>query len=768
LLDKPEELETGPYIGPRPFERNDRNLFFARDRETIQIVSLILSNPLTLVYSQSGVGKTSLFNAKILHELEEQYKFETFPSARVRSLLTPDKIPEEVYNVYMLNALQSLEPDISLETLKNYTLSSFLKEYSAKTTVVKYNKSAIPRVIVFDQLEELFNLYPENWNDQQRDFFQQIAEALNEDPMLRIVMVIREEYLAHLSAFAYLLPGRLRARFRLERLDKQAALLAVTEPLKQTGCSFAPGVAEKLVNDLLTMRVENIFGKIVNVKGEYVEPVHLQVVCQRLWMKIIASGITEITQEYLKGSADINKALTELYLDAISDAAKQTGVKEDAIRRWFGEKLITSSGTRGIVHREAKSTGGIPNGVVDVLQGRYLIRQEWHSGSRWYELTHDRLIEPILESNKEWKQSRQKKKNRYVIITMGLTTAAIVVAVIVVSAYYYSTYTPPPTLIIDQRTVPVGIGPNSVAINPNTNLLYVTHRLLNITSVINGTTNSVVADIAVGKGPISIAINPNTNLIYVANYNSHTVSVIDGTTNSVVADIAVGRRPWFIAINPNTNLIYVSNLRSNTLSIIDGTTNSVVTNIPVGTEPSSIAINPNTNLIYVANFRSQTVSVIDGTTNSVVADIAIGGNLRGEPPIRFIAINPNTNLIYASNRTSHTLSVINGTTNSVVADIAVKGQPEYIAINPNTNLVYVTQYWADSVSIIDGTTNSVVTNIPVGIAPNNVAINPNTSTIYVTNVRSNTISVIDLIRTQTNQCFLIECLLETAFPNSSE
>ena len=60
--------------------------------------------------------------------------------------------------------------------------------------------------------------------------------------------------------------------------------------------------------------------------------------------------------------------------------------------------------------REEKTTGGLPNKVVDILQQKYLIRQEWRSGSRWYELTHDRLIEPIRESNREWKQKKKFKK----------------------------------------------------------------------------------------------------------------------------------------------------------------------------------------------------------------------------------------------------------------------------------------------------------------------------------------------------------------------
>jgi YVTN family beta-propeller protein len=535
LLNRPEELEFSPYVGPRSFERQDRDLFFGRDYETMEIISDILSNPITLIYSQSGVGKTSLINTKIIYELEKQYKFLTFPSARVRSSLPPDKIPRDINNIYMFNALQSLKPDADLEALKKETLCSFLKQNVSKSD--KEDKTS-PRVIVFDQLEELFGLYPENWYDQQQDFFRQIAEALNEDNLLRMVLVIREEYLAQLSSFAHLIPGRLRTRFRLERLRKESALEAVIEPLRHTGrVIFAPGIAEKLVDDLLTMRVENIFGKIVDMKGEYVEPVYLQVVCQRLWMKVISSRITEITQEHLKGLADVNQALTGFYLDTISYASKQTHIKQDTIRNWFDQKLITSSGTRGIVHREDKSTGGLPNNVVDILQQRYLIRQEWRSGSRWYELTHDRLIGPIREYNKEWKQ---KKKVKKIIIS----TALIVSVFIGIMVFASLIFAPTPqqtlivdrqTLIVDQRIVPVGRGPIAVAVNPSTNKIYVANYDQNTISVINGTTNNIIAAISVGDSPNDVAVNPSTNKIYVVNQMDNTMSVITSVRNETTS-----------------------------------------------------------------------------------------------------------------------------------------------------------------------------------------------------------------------------------------
>ena len=80
--------------------------------------------------------------------------------------------------------------------------------------------------------------------------------------------------------------------------------------------------------------------------------------------------------------------------------------------------------------------------------------------------------------------------------------------------------------------------------------------------------------IQVGKTPVGIAVDPNTNRIYVSNSNNNTVSVIDGATNRVIGDpIPVGEGPRGIAVDPNTHLVYVTNPGSNTVSVIDGATN---------------------------------------------------------------------------------------------------------------------------------------------------------------------------------------------------
>src|SRR5215471_6625672 len=88
----------------------------------------------------------------------------------------------------------------------------------------------------------------------------------------------------------------------------------------------------------------------------------------------------------------------------------------------------------------------------------------------------------------------------------------------------------------------------------------------------------VTATVSVGSQPGSIAVNPQTNRVYVANVGSHTVSVIDGTRNPVVATIDFSDVPssdlQAIAVNALTNRLYVGDASSGAVYVVDGTTNA--------------------------------------------------------------------------------------------------------------------------------------------------------------------------------------------------
>jgi Novel STAND NTPase 1 len=466
-----EHPDQNPYPGPQPFERTDRTLFFGRDREKRELVSLVLAHPVVLLYARSGAGKTSLLNAGVVPDLEGEEGFEVLPSLRIRPA-ADDPPPPEVANAYVYAVLTNLVRDLGadLDDLRPRLASMSFTDFLAEREQARNTENFFaPRVLVFDQFEELFTVYPEFWA-QREAFVRQLVgmfEHENEEVLgpLRIVLALREDHLAELAPYARLMPDGFRIRRRLELLDRTAALEAVTEPMRNTGRSFAPRVAETLVDDLLKQRIEKRprpdaaaarvwrrrppSGTVAEIiPGEFVEPVLLQVVCRSLWNRLPA-GVTEITAEHLREGGSVDQALRQLYDDAVQTALKvvRAGavsrsdtsrgtitavlrairVSEGQLRARVEAEFITPLGTRDTRWQGPSATAGIPNIAVEALERERLLRAESARGGRYVELTHDSLIEPIRISNRRYRETRRR-------ITVGVAAVAVAGAAVVVAS----------------------------------------------------------------------------------------------------------------------------------------------------------------------------------------------------------------------------------------------------------------------------------------------------------------------------------------------
>ena len=229
-------------------------------------------------------------------------------------------------------------------------------------------------------------------------FLEQLAEASESLPDLRVLLVLRDDFLSRLLSFADVFRNGLRDRYFLEPLRRRAAEQAITDPVRDTGRSFEPAAVDDLVRRLMTSRVDVGDSRIVQVEGEFVEPVLLQVVCQALWTALPAE-VSTITWAHVRELADVDISLARFYSDAVREAAELGLVSERRIREWVQEKLLTQSGgTRGTVYMGANTTEGLPNEVVSRLEGK-LLRAEFRAGARWLEITHDSLLGPIEQSN---------------------------------------------------------------------------------------------------------------------------------------------------------------------------------------------------------------------------------------------------------------------------------------------------------------------------------------------------------------------------------
>jgi hypothetical protein len=225
------------------------------------------------------------------------------------------------------------------------------------------------------------------------------------------LIAVREEYIAQLERYAGPLPDLLRATFHLERLRAPAALVAVTEPLARRGVAFAPGAAETLVHDLREMRIDVGRGAPLRIEGEFVEPVQLQVVCRTLWLRL-GSSVTQITTSDLAALGNVDDSLGQYYDDAIAAAAAAASVGDYELRVAFEQAMVTSAGTRATVFAGDGERAPVPRPALEELARHHIIRAEWRAGARWFELTHDRLIEPIRHSNQSVFERHRSRRLR--------------------------------------------------------------------------------------------------------------------------------------------------------------------------------------------------------------------------------------------------------------------------------------------------------------------------------------------------------------------
>ena len=398
-----------PYVGPLTFSKAQAHLFFGRDREAEELLSLVIAKRLTVFYAQSGAGKSSLINTCLIPDLEAA-DFTVLPVARVNAM-PPADAPAPA-NVFAYSVMLSLVDqrqaatdflDVPLSTFMTRLTTDDGETYHYDLTFADDDEAyeSGRYVLIIDQFEELFTTHLLHW-EQRADFFRQVTEMMVAEPNLWLVLVMREDYIAYLEPHANLVQDRFRARFYMQRLAYKAALAAVKTPCAEaaTPRPYASGVAEVLVNELRQIRLP---GQDETVAGQFVEPVQLQVVCHQLWETLKATPGDTITHEDLQAAGDIDVSLGQFYEQALADVIQDTEVSEVAVRRWFDNVLITEAKTRSTVYQGETQTGELDNAVVQALEKRHLLRAENRAGGRWVELVHDRFVQPIRDTNQAWR-----------------------------------------------------------------------------------------------------------------------------------------------------------------------------------------------------------------------------------------------------------------------------------------------------------------------------------------------------------------------------
>jgi tetratricopeptide (TPR) repeat protein len=373
-----------PYPGTRPFRQGDHVRFFGRAPYAANLAELWQSNRLTIVSGPAASGKTSLLQAGA-YPLMSGVRADVLPVGRISygSTFPTAALPE--HNPYTLALLRSwsLQGEAVIRLVGLSVLDFVLRRAERHGGVI---------LAAVDQAEELLaDCGPRLIHG--RRFLGELAEALREEPRLHLLLVVRDEAL---SLFTDTLGNG--ARQRVEPLSPHSALEAVTGPIAYVGRSFADDAAERLVTDLRTSRIRVADGAERVTVDDHVEPSLLQVVCSRLWREL-PPDLDAITVGDVRRYGDADTALSERCGQVIAEVADDHEMSSAALRALLLRTFVTELGTRGTAYEGAADTAGIPTAAARELEDKHLLSSQRRSGSRWYELLSDRLIEPLRQAD---------------------------------------------------------------------------------------------------------------------------------------------------------------------------------------------------------------------------------------------------------------------------------------------------------------------------------------------------------------------------------
>jgi YVTN family beta-propeller protein len=292
---------------------------------------------------------------------------------------------------------------------------------------------------------------------------------------------------------------------------------------------------------------------------------------------------------------------------------------------------------------------------------------------------------------------------------------------------------PIPISSVETVNISIGGSPRTIAIDPNTNRIYVADFFYNNLTVIDSVTNSVVARIALQANDNNgIAVDPNTNMVYVLVEGG--IAEVNGTTNKVVGELHLDFGPGSMAYDPSNHMIYGSNGAGNgSLIGADVRTDDVVWNVSLGYWANSVAVDPHTNVVFAVGCYAyglacdSVVSAVDGTNGKILNKIALGNDAYPR-----VTMNLVTHVAYVSG--SAQLVALNGTTGKIIFAVnsMACGTFDSMAADPSTNQLLAISMVYNYVLAYDGTSGALVNMYYLSSTPQFVAFNSNTNEAYVT------------------------------------
>jgi CHASE2 domain-containing sensor protein len=456
----------GPYVGLDYFGEEDAEFFFGRDSERRRIIGNLRASRLTLLYAESGVGKSSLLRAGVLRRIrkrEERNADERGPARYVPVVFSTWRGDATAELIAALEAAARplLGDDDELEPRRD-ALEHAIEDV-ARTV------DATP-LLILDQFEEHFVYEP----DDGDGFDDDLARCVNRrDLRAHFLISIREDAYSLIgSRYKARIPNVYGNFLRLDFLDERAAREAVVEPVAAFNERLAadaprfeiePALVDAVVDQVRRGRVrlgDRGMGGVGAGGPVRVETAYLQLVMKRLWDEEVAAESHLLRLETLRrlGGAD---AIVHGHLDDVM--AKLRADQRDAAATAL-RYLVTSAGRKiALSSDELREFSEVDRAVlepaIEHLEHERILRpvpSAEPGGVARHEIYHDVLAPAIREWRRADTERRleqvRRRARRLEVRNRVLAVAVIALAAAAVGLVLY-VWNPEPVRRLELQTV---------------------------------------------------------------------------------------------------------------------------------------------------------------------------------------------------------------------------------------------------------------------------------------------------------------------------
>ncbi len=354
------------------FEKGDIKAFFGREDEVDVIYTYLHESNVLLVNGPSGTGKSSIVQCGLASRFEKTDWLDVFVRRHI-------------------NINDSLQEKINKVNIKDFSKGTSIIE-SLKSLYLDFFK---PIYLIFDQFEELFIL---GNKAEQVLFFDNLRAILDEKGIpCKIILIVREKYIAQLQAYEKTIPEIFDKRVRIEHMTDEN----IKEVIFKSCEVFDIGIeSPETVDEII---------KNLKIEAEsLIELPHLQIYLDRLWKEAgIANGQRLFALSLVKKIGDIHKVLKEFLDERIKEVNQNLAINYPNTSENDAKQLLikftTDEGTKK-PRKKGDILANLANKeidyfIIDELEKQSILRLEKanieYPDESIYEISHDSLAKII-------------------------------------------------------------------------------------------------------------------------------------------------------------------------------------------------------------------------------------------------------------------------------------------------------------------------------------------------------------------------------------